>query len=57
MAHLAFADFHLDGTANDATLNPEKLTVVSEKATSRPIIVIPANESYEIAKHVMKVMG
>lgn len=57
VAHLAFAEFHLDGNANDATLNPEKLTVVSEKATSRPVIVIPANESYEIAKHVTKVLG
>lgn len=57
VAHLAFAEFHLDGDVNDATLNPEKLTVVSEKGTSKPVIVIPANESYEIAKHVSKVLG
>lgn len=57
VAHLAFAEFHLDGDVNDATLNPERLTVISEKATSKPIIVIPANESYEIAKHVTKVLG
>ena len=41
----------LDGDLNDACTSPEKLTSVSQAAKSRPIIVIPANESLEIAKH------
>jgi acetate kinase len=51
VAHLEFIDFILDGDLNDACTSPEKLTSVSQAAKSRPIIVIPANESLEIAKH------
>ncbi len=49
-AHLHFADFFLDGEVNDNCLNPEKPTVVSAMGSSKPIMVIPANESLQIAK-------
>lgn len=51
VAHLGFADFLLDGPANEACLTPEKPTFISKKAASKPIIVIPANESLQIAKN------
>lgn len=50
VAHLTFADFLLDGAANEALLNPERPTFISKKAQSKPIIVIPTNESLQIAK-------
>ena len=50
VAHLTFADFLLDGPTNEALLNPEKPTFISKKAQSKPIIVIPTNESLQIAK-------
>ncbi len=56
VAHLRFAEFSLDGVVNDACLTPETMTVISEKGVSKPIIVIPADESHEIAKHVVKVL-
>lgn len=48
--HLGFADFLLDGAINEQCLNPEKPTFISKMAQSKPIIVIPANESLQIAK-------
>lgn len=51
VAHLGFLDFILDGTANEATTNPDKLTIISQKAKSRPIAVVPTDEAREIAKH------
>jgi acetate kinase len=53
VAHLQFFDFILDGDANDSCLNPTKSTLVSQQAQSRPVFVIPTNESHEIAKHVL----
>lgn len=50
IAHLQFADFILDGDKNDATTNPSALTFINQQAKSRPIVVIPANEAYEIAR-------
>lgn len=50
VAHFHFADFYLSGTANEQCLTPEKPTFVSEMGHSKPIIVIPANESLQIAK-------
>jgi acetate kinase len=54
VAHLEFLDFILDGDVNDETTAPEALTIISQKAKSRPIIVIPTDESREIAKIVAK---
>lgn len=53
VAHLSFMDFILDGEVNEATTDPSKLTFISQKAASRPIVIIPTNESREIAKHVL----
>lgn len=50
VAHLQFMDFLLDGDANESCLNPEKPTFISKMTQSRPIIVIPTNESLQIAK-------
>lgn len=50
VAHLGFAEFLLDTSTNAACLNPEKPTFISKMAQSKPIIVIPANESLQIAK-------
>jgi acetate kinase len=54
IAHLEFADFIIDGDKNDACIEPEVLTTISQSARSRPIMVIPTNESLEIAKHTKK---
>lgn len=50
VAHLAFADYFLDGATNEQCLNPEKPTLISAMGRSKPVIVIPANESLQIAK-------
>lgn len=54
VAHLQFADCYLDNDTNDACLTPEKPTMVSKKAQSKPIIVIPADEAMQIAKQALK---
>jgi acetate kinase len=56
VAHLEFADFILDGTLNESCTSPEVFTSISQATKSKPIIVIPTNESVEIAKHTMKVI-
>ena len=53
VAHLEFTDFILDGELNNACTNPDRMTALNQKGKSRPIFVIPANESREIAKHVL----
>lgn len=53
VAHLECLDFILDGEANDACTAPESMTSISQKAASRPIVVIPTDEAKEIAKHVL----
>ncbi len=50
VAHLAFADYFLSNDDNEKCLTPEKPTVISAPGRSKPIIVIPANESLQIAK-------
>lgn len=50
MAHLHYAEFFLSGDTNEACLNPEKPTMISAMGRSKPVIVIPANESLQIAK-------
>lgn len=50
VAHLGYADFFLDSADNEASLNPEKPVFISKKAQSKPVIVIPTNESLQIAK-------
>lgn len=56
VAHLEFCDFILDGDLNDACTSPTELTSIAQSTRSRPIIVIPTNESLEIAKHVLKLL-
>lgn len=56
VAHLEFHDFILDGNLNEQCTTPQKLTAINQAAKSRPIFVVPANESLEIAKHVRNVM-
>ncbi|MEO5949594.1 MAG: acetate kinase, partial [Candidatus Saccharimonas sp.] len=55
IAHLECFDFILDGEANEACTAPEKMTFISQKAASKPIVVIPTDEAKEIAKHALAV--
>lgn len=55
-AHLHFADFFLDGEVNNTCLNPEKPTLISAKGSSKPIMVIPTNESLQIAKRAYQII-
>lgn len=57
VSHLECLDFILDGEANDACTTPEKMTIVSQKARSRPVIVIPTDEAREIAKHTQSIVA
>lgn len=50
IAHFQSADFLLDSSTNEQCLNPEKPTFISKMTQSKPIIVIPTNESLQIAK-------
>ena len=52
VAHLEFAEFIIDGTANEVCVSPDEVTFISQTARSRPIAVAPTNESLEIAKQV-----
>ena len=54
-AHLEFMDFILDGEANEACTNPTTMTFISQKAQSRPIVVIPTDEAREIASHTQRI--
>lgn len=54
VAHLEFVDFIVDGNLNDGCTEPDQLTSISQSAKSKPIIVIPTNESVEIAKRTLK---
>ncbi len=54
VAHLEFVDFIIDGNLNDGCTEPDQLTSISRSAKSKPIIVIPTNESVEIAKRTLK---
>ncbi|QCT39783.1 acetate/propionate family kinase [Candidatus Saccharibacteria bacterium oral taxon 955] len=54
VAHLEFVDFIIDGNLNDGCTEPDRLTSISQSAKSKPIIVIPTNESVEIAKRTLK---
>lgn len=54
VAHLEFYDFIIDGNENDNCTAPEKMTSISQATKSRPIIVIPTDESSEIARRVVK---
>lgn len=54
VAHLEFVDFIIDGDLNDGCTEPDQLTSISQSAKSKPIIVIPTNESVEIAKRTLK---
>lgn len=56
VAHLEFMDFILDGTQNDETTNPDKMTFISQQGKSRPIVVIPADEAREIARHTADIL-
>jgi len=56
VAHLEFLDFIIDGDTNEATTTPTKLTFISQSAKSRPIVVIPTNESREIAKRTRELV-
>ena len=55
VAHLECLDFVLDGEANDACTAPEAMTFISQKAASRPVVVIPTDEAKEIAKHALAI--
>ena len=56
VAHLEFAEFIIDGTANVACVSPDEVTFISQTARSRPIAVVPTNESLEIAKQVRSML-
>ena len=52
VAELGYLDLHLDNVTNSATTQPESLTVISKIAHSKPILVIPTDESAQMAAHV-----
>lgn len=54
VAHLEFADFALDSSLNDSCTSPEAFTSIGESTRSKPIIVIPTNESKEIASRAIQ---
>lgn len=54
VANLQFADFEIDTDINESLTSPEKLTFINSPGRSKPIAVVPTNESLEIAKHVNK---
>jgi len=55
VAHLECLDFVIDGDADEACISPEKMTFISQKAASKPIVVIPTDEAKEIAKHTVAI--
>ena len=57
VAHLEFAEFIIDGTANEVCVSPDEVTFISQTARSRPIAVAPTNESLEIAKQVRTMLA
>lgn len=50
-----YLDFVLDGHANRNCTNPQKLECISRLAHSRPIFVIPADETGEMVRHLLKI--
>lgn len=54
VAHLQCMDFILDGDRNEAVTAPTGMTYLNQRAKSRPIVVIPADEAREIARHTNK---
>jgi acetate kinase len=57
VAHLECLDFALDGEVNDACTTPDKMTFISQKAASKPIVVIPTDEAREIAQHTLNIVS
>lgn len=57
IARLEYLDFIIDGVRNSNCTEPTDLTSISQAAISKPIIVIPTNESYEIVKHCTKMLN
>lgn len=55
-AHLECMDFILNGDLNAACTAPTDFTSISQAAISKPIIVIPTDESHEIARRCVKVL-
>jgi acetate kinase len=52
IARLHYLDLIADEHTNPACIAPEKLTIISRIAHSKPIYVIPTAEAAEIARHV-----
>lgn len=50
-----YLDFVLDGHTNRSCTEPQGLTCISRLAHSRPIFVIPANETLEMVQHLLKI--
>ncbi len=57
MAHFTHIDFILDGDKNSQNTDSSKISIISQTTKSKPIIVIPTDESYEIAKHTIKMIN
>ncbi|MET0779781.1 MAG: hypothetical protein ABWY71_03020 [Candidatus Saccharimonadales bacterium] len=53
---LHYLDFVLDGQTNQACESPEKVTVISRLAHSKPVYVLPANESGEMVQRISQTM-
>ncbi len=53
-AHLGFVDMFVDTSVNDACTAPTTPTLISSLTGSKPIFVIPTDESQEIAKIVAR---
>ena len=54
-AKLHYLDLILDSKANDACEEPKNPVSISHLAHSKPVFVVPTNESAEIAKHSLKI--
>ena len=54
VSHLNFVDFVLDGKLNEDCTSPQKLTIISQQAQSKPIIVIPADENLQMVREIKR---
>lgn len=55
LERLQFLDFQLDSKANNSCTSPSEMTNIAKSVKSKPIFIIPADESATIAKRAMQV--
>lgn len=57
MDRLHFLDFLLDEQANDACTNPHNMTRISQLTHSKPVYVVPTDESGEMLRRMHELLG